>query len=240
MESRQGAKVRATKLRSILLELGHDINHASALEVIARQYHCKDWNTCAAALNKRAEILPVPTGWQASGDSRERYHVGIDQSILHADSHPAVIRYKETAPKDGTGFATFMQSFDATEYQGKRVEFTASLMCMDCDGATTLWLRADSTSKQAVAFSNLEDKGIGAVNGPISGNTDWTRRFIVLDIPEEAISISFGFYVRGRGAGYAIGFSLNTVSTDTPVSATPSNDHRKPVNLTLRPGDGDG
>jgi hypothetical protein len=238
MHSRADAKARATKLRAILQDFGHTISHANALEIIARQWHYKNWNTLAAALDKRGEVMPVPPGWQASGDRREDYDIGIDQSIMSMGMHPAVIRYKATAPDQGTGFATFMQSFDAVGYRGKRVQFSSTLKSEECDGAVTIWLRADSDSRRAIAFDNLEGKGTGADNGPIAGNTDWTQRTIVLDVPEAATSIAMGFYVRGKGAGYAAGFALNAVSTDIPLSTAPTNGHSDPVNMMLRP-DGD-
>ncbi|MFK8079555.1 MAG: glyoxalase superfamily protein [Granulosicoccus sp.] len=236
MYSRDDAKVRATKLRTILKNLGHDINHAHALEVIAGQYNYKNWNTCAAALDKRADIFPVPRGWQVSGNSQlARYEIGIDKSLTHVGAHPAVIRYKASEPRDGSGFATFMQSFDPVGYRGKRVQFSATLMCEDCDGVVTIWLRADGKNRGSIAFDNLEDKGVGEENGPISDTTTWTQRTIVLDIPEETKSLSMGFYLRGQGAGYATGFMMNEVSQDMPLSVdSPSYTSQEPMNLQLR------
>lgn len=235
MYSHDDAKARAKKVRAILKDLGHDISHATALEVIARQFNFKDWNTCTAALEKRGLVLPIPAGWQSGGDLPDHYDIGIDQSILHQGLHPAVIRYKQSAPIEAKGYANFTQSFDPVDYRGKRIQFSSTLKCEGCDGAVTLWLRADSNSRRAIAFDNLEDKGIGASNGPISGTTDWTQRTIVLDIPPEATSISIGFYVRGKGAGYAAGFAMNSVSKDIPLSAPVSNGHSQPLNMTLKP-----
>ncbi len=89
-------------------------------------------------------------------------------------------------------------------------------------------------SQRAIAFDNLEDKGIGAPNGPISGTTDWAQRTIVLDIPLDATSISIGFYVRGRGIGYAAGFAMKSVTTDIPLSAPTNSGHSQPLNLSLK------
>ena len=36
---------------------------------------------------------------------------------------------------------------------------------------------------------------------PIFGNTEWTRKFVVLEVPPDAYSISFGLAVTGPGEG---------------------------------------
>jgi len=232
MHTRDQVKARAAKLRDILKELGNDINHAHALEAVSRLQGYKDWNTCAAAMDRKEKVLPIPKGWQAGGDRREHYDIGIDNAVMFDGAHPAVIRYRQNAPDDATGFATFMQSFDADGYQGKRLKFSAVMKCEDCDGATTIWMRADSDTVQAVAFDNLEDRE-GASNGPISGSTDWSERTIVLDIPTSAAKISIGFYVRGQGAGYATGFAIEEVAVDVPVTTGRRTGRDGPVNMGL-------
>ncbi|MGB1236442.1 MAG: glyoxalase superfamily protein [Planktomarina sp.] len=234
MISKTTAKQRATQLREILADLGHTLNHAHALETVARQNGYRDWNTCSAALERSADLLPPPTGWTAGGDRREHYEIGLDASQTVNGAHPAVIRYRETAPKDGTGFATFVQTFDAVKYCGHRVRFSTELKAVDCDGAVTLWFRADSASRQAVAFDNLEANGVGHDNGPITGTTDWSARTIVLDVPDDAVKVSMGFYLRGTGAGYVNGFALNLVSHDVPVTVGAHLSTGDPVNLSLK------
>ncbi len=220
MYSRDDAKARAKKLRTILRQQGLAISHASSLEVIAQQNNHKDWNTLAATLDKRERDLPMPNGWYAGGDRRDHYDVGTDLSIEYFGLHPTVIRYKNDAPELAIGYAALTQSFNPVAYLGKRMQLSSTLKCEDCDGAVTIWLRADSTSRgKTVAFDNLEENGIGSDNGPISGTTDWTQRTIVLDIPADTSKISLGFYVRGKGAGYAAGFSMSPVSKNIPVSS---------------------
>ena len=89
-------------------------------------------------MDKKREILPIPKGWQASGDRREYYDIGVDTAEVFDGLHPAVIRYRQNAPKEAAGFAAFVQSIDADEYRGKRVKFSATLKCEDCDGAVTV------------------------------------------------------------------------------------------------------
>ena len=231
MYTRDQVKARATKLREILKDLGNDVTHAHTLEAVARLQGFKDWNTCAAVMDKKEKVQPIPKGWEAGGDRREHYDIGIDTSAMFDGVHPAVIRYRENAAQNATGFATFVQSFDAEDYRGKRIQFSSTIMCEDSDGAATVWVRADSDTVQAVGFDNLESKGVGQPNGPISGTTDWTKRSIVLDIPEAATKMSIGFYLRGKGAGYAAGFSMKQVSENTPLTSGGKVGRSDPVNL---------
>lgn len=233
MYTRDEAKSESARLRDILNDLGHNIGHSHALEVVARLRGYSDWNTCAAAFDAKADILPIPQGWKAGGDRREYYDIGIDSSLRFKGAHPAVIRYRESSPAEATGFATFMQSFDADSFKGKRLCLSAFLKCEDCNGAVTLWLRADSHSKEAIAFDNLEEKGVAHANGPISGSVHWSQRRIVLDIPEAAERISFEFYVRGKGNGYGAGFSLEDVSQSVPTTVGARSGLDAPVNLAL-------
>lgn len=236
MYTRDQVKSRATKLREILKDLGYDITHAHTLEAVARLQGFKDWNTCAAVMDKKENVLPIPQGWQAGGDRREHYDIGIDTTLMFEGIQPAVIRYRENAPQNATGFATFVQNFDAEGYRGKRVRFSSAIMCEGCDGAATIWVRADSDTVQAVGFDNLESKGVGDPSGPISGTTEWTKRTIVLDIPETATKMSIGFYLRGKGAGYAAGFSLEQVSKTTPLTSGERVGRSDPVNLRFIDG----
>lgn len=233
MYSRDQAKTRAQKLRAILKDLGHDISHAHALETIAKQNGYKDWNTCAAALDRRETLSPPPKGWQLSGSQAEHYDFGTDPSQTRNGVNPAVLRYKSNASSEASGFATMMQSFDAELYRGKRVQLSSEIKCEDNDGAVTLWMRADNVSGVHVAFDNLEERGVGAANGPITGTTDWSARTVVLDIPDTAVKMLVGFYIRGKGAAYCSGFVMNIVSDETPTTGASTGLRATPENMIL-------
>jgi hypothetical protein len=60
------------------------------------------------------------------------------------------------------------------------------------DGATAgLWIRAD-VGNDGFAFDNMNTR-------PVTGKSDWTKYSIVLDIPEDATNINFGFLISGKG-----------------------------------------
>ena len=57
---------------------------------------------------------------------------------------------------------------------------------------------------------------------PVRGSSEWQRYTEVLDIPEEAERLAFGFFVAGgRGVGWAEDFHVEEVGRDVPVSRMP-------------------
>lgn len=210
------AKTRAKILRDSLKELNQSISHAESLELIAKIHGFRNWNTLLGIMSKDNELLPTPLGWQVAGDQKQDFELGIDPSFKHNSAHPAIIRSIKAEPI--TGFATLMQKVKIGAYRGKRVRLTAELKCTDCKGATTIWLRADGDGTgNNLAFDNMEERT--GKDGPIRGTTDWAKRSIVLDIPQTAATLNYGFYLRGNGVAWASNFELETVSGDIPVSS---------------------
>lgn len=57
MRSYLDAKLMARALKSSLDDTGTEISHSKALEIVARQFGCDDWNVLAASISE-AEKLP--------------------------------------------------------------------------------------------------------------------------------------------------------------------------------------
>src|SRR5262245_54877887 len=51
-------------------------------------------------------------------------------------------------------------------------------------------------------------------NRPIKGTTDWKKYGLVLDVPEESISINFGVLLSGGGQAWVDDLQLEVVSQD--------------------------
>jgi hypothetical protein len=105
---------------------------------------------------------------------------------------------------------------------------TAKLKSEDVDGAATIWLRIDGARKNSLRFDNMETRG---GDGPLRDTSGWSARRIVLDVPEEAESIHFGFYLRGTGSAWARDFGLSEVGDDISVTAGSRPERSKPINL---------
>ena len=217
------AKARAKTLRGALAAMGHEVAHGQALDLIAKLEGVADWNALSARLG--AAIGPLPRGWQRAGDTPHHYDMGVEE---HGGTRAAVIRLKPELT-EGPGFGTLMQTVEAEAYRGRHVALSARLACRDVEGGVTIWLRADAAGRRSVAFDNLEY--LPDPDGPLTGTRDWVERRIVLAIPEEAESLSFGFYLRGTGAAWCDRMALE--ETEDAVTGLAPGRAAAPVNMAF-------
>lgn len=170
----------------------------------------------------------APRGWHLAGSKPADYETGLDAHIRYQDAPSAFL--KSNTPglvNDGVGFGTLMQSFQAQHYLGKRVRFRGFVKSDAVWGWAGLWMRVDSGSS-AVAFDNMQNRSI-------NGTTDWHRYDVVLDVPKDATSISFGVLLTGPGAVWLSNTSFEVVDSDVPTtgnSGSPTQPER-PTNLNF-------
>lgn len=231
MRTFRDAKAMAKALREGLRDRKIELSHSDCLELVALQFALKDWNTLAARIESDGsqKALRLPEGWITSGSRESDYDMGTDAE----EPGVAHIRYKqvpgERAPAlTSDGFGTLMQSFSAEALRGKRLMLRAELRARNVAGAVTLWLRIDGAQRQLLRFDNMEQR---AEDGVLKGTTDWTPRSIVLDIPEEAQSVNFGFYLRGTGSASARGFAITEVGDEVIATGNWRPDRTAPFNL---------
>jgi hypothetical protein len=178
----------------------------------------------ALALTSAAQAATLPTGWHVAGSSPKEYDMGTAQATNVHDGWQAFIHARPGA----SGFGTLMQTIDATAYRGKRVRLTGALRTQDVDKAQ-MWMRIDGTASKPLGFDNMERR-------PVRGDADWTPCSIVLDVPDAATAIAFGFLLDGKGGVDARPFKLEVVGNDVPTTGV---DHPNlptaPVNLGFKP-----
>jgi hypothetical protein len=166
----------------------------------------------------------TPTGWHAAGSAPADYDMGNKPADKVSDGWVAYIHARPGA----IGFGTLMQTIDATAYRGKRVRLTGSLRTEDVSQAQ-MWMRIDGKGSKALGFDNMERR-------PLRGSVDWTPCTIVLDVPDGATAIAFGFLLDAKGGVDARTFKLETVGEDVPLTGTdPVVLPKAPVNLSFRP-----
>jgi hypothetical protein len=234
MRTFRDAKSMAKALRQGLQERGLELTHSDCLELVAGQFGCHDWNELAARIAGTTEAKPpgqfkVPAGWVAGGSTPDLYDMGIDRTLPGA---PAVIRSKAADGAASPGdFGTLMQSVLAEPFRGQRLRLKAGLKAKDVDGAGTIWMRIDRAPGDTLRFDNMEQR---PRNGVLKGTADWTEREVVLDVPPDATSIHFGFYLRGRGQLWARQFDLAAVGPDVAVTSARRSFLDRPTNLDFR------
>ena len=230
MRNLRDPKVMAKTLRAVLAQRNIVTSHSECLEIVAQQFGLPDWNTLSAkSVEDGIAPLPnlvLPNGWHVSGTQLQDYHIGINPDVLGS---PATIR--TTKPrKSKDAFATLMQSIKADRYRDERVQLTAELRCVDTDGYVTIWMRIDDAHRKVLRFDNLERR---KDTRPLTGFTDWSKRSIVLDVPDDAESIHYGFFLKGNGQVSARSFDLKRVGEDMDITSDCGAWLKEPTNLNF-------
>ena len=99
------------------------------------------------------------------------------------------------------------------------------------DGGAHLWMQAASTTPgKPLSFDNMDNRAP-------KGTTDWQEYSVVLDVPKEATSLNFGFFLAGKGQMWVNGVNIQRVSTDVPTTnmVPPKPRPSAPVNLDFNP-----
>ena len=129
----------------------------------------------------------APKGWLIARNRAGAYDSGID--VVTYNGHPSAF-LKSNQPRV-QGFGTLMQSFRPDHYLGKRVRFRALVKTEGAKEWAGLWMRVDKGT-QTAAFDNMQDRSITRF-------TNWQKYEVVLDVPQDATSISFGVLLSGSG-----------------------------------------
>ena len=211
------AKTMAKTLRAALAERSIVISHSDSLELVARQFGLKDWNTLSAHIDAAsAKLVPLPRGWYRTST--------VDPALYLSGPDPhegGALHIESTADAETIGHraGALGQTILPDDFRGRLVRLTAELKGENCARAATIWMRidGDETGKW-LRFDNLIDRdGVG----PLTRTFDWTRRDIVLDVPEEAQRIVFGILLQGTGRMWARGIKIGeappgSMRTDYP------------------------
>lgn len=177
--------------------------------------------SCAALFLSSAPVFAqtyVAPGWFVAGSKPANYNFGTEKVAGSAGNQSAFIKAKPGAAADG--FGTVMQTISASNYVGQRIRLSARLKSQDAT-SLNLWLRIDGPKNAttgyptSLGFYNMQDK-------PVTGTSDWKRYDIVLDVPDNSVTLNYGFFLSGsKGAGWADSFTVERVGKDVPVSSLP-------------------
>lgn len=227
MHSFMDAKLMAKLLRQGLADRSIDLSHSDCLELVSRQFGVANWNILSARIEDAAAgQLVLPQGWIRTGDTHGLYRSGIEPG-----TGLALI---ESLPQHNSGgnFCTLMQSVSAEPYIGHRIRLIGEISTDSAEEGGTIWLRIDGEDTRAIRFDNLE--GHVGNNGVVKGTTEWVTREIVFDVPAEAASVHFGFFLKGTGSCRARQFSLDIVDETIPITMKKAKYPKKPTNMDFR------
>lgn len=191
----------------------------------------------AAALSKPEVEAPppagvtrkAPAGWHKNGANAEAYHVGVDQLQSWGGMPSAYAESKPSTPENS--FGGMMQTTAAETYKNQRVKLSGWVRTEDAKQGGHLWLRIDGKSPADIlGFDNMNKRAP-------QGTTDWHEYSVVLDVPPEATTLNYGFFVEGKGKMWVNGLTLQPVAADVPTTnlAAKREPPKAPVNLGFAP-----
>lgn len=238
MKDLSQSKAMARVLRQSLAARNIEMSHSECLELVARQFGLTDWNVLSAEIAKATEKqapLAMPSGWFATSfTDLTRFRLGLDPSAPGSALIECIADRK--AELGSERFACMMQSIGADLYRGGKLCLMAQIRCEEAE-LGTIWMRIDGGERQPLRFDNMLARPEG---GPISATTGWTARSVVLDVPQTAASIHYGFLLRRHGRVWARALRLERVddSVATTEIAPDARERRhlpsQPVNLHFR------
>lgn len=156
-------------------------------------------------------VSKLPAPWFVSGERPSSYVAGVDHAETVSGKGAKFLRYGAGADDS---WASMMQSVSAEHYRGRRLRFQAMIKTRDVSNWAGLWMRVDSDSRYSASFYNSQ-------NRPLKGSQDWQLRSVVLDVPQDAHTVSFGLINAGGGTVWIDQLSMETVGSDVPVDVMP-------------------
>ena len=159
-------------------------------------------DTCEATVHPEKDS--PPPGWFLGGTHPDNYDAGVEPDAIDGKS-AAYLRAREAAPM---GMGTVQQQVPADEYRGQRLRLSALLRGRNVARWSGLWMRIEGvvgSRRRVLALDNMRDR-------PVLGTTEWTRHAVVLDVPEDAAQIVFGFLLAGAGQIWAADLRLEQAS----------------------------
>lgn len=166
---------------------------------------------------QRVDVDPITKeSWMLRGAKPEHYK----GDVLESKDLGRVSAYLESRRRTRS-FATFMMRIDATSLRGKRIRLSADVSSTEIRGRVRnglrfrpawggMWMRVDR-GDEVIAFDNMAGRGL-------RGTTEPRRRSVVLDVAEDATTISYGLILGGHGEVKASDVRLEIVGEGVPVT----------------------
>lgn len=166
------------------------------------------------SINKTSE-------WYNRGSMPASYEMGPDKSSEFSNEN--VLKIKSIERKID-GFGTIMKTIKSDSYLGKTVRMTVFVKNENVKSWAGLWMRVDYYSAAVLAFDNMQRR-------PIKGTADWTKHEIVLFVPAEATSISYGVLLDGTGQIWFKDVVLEVVDDTVPETGSAKGREHKVISF---------
>ncbi len=164
------------------------------------------------------------TYWQPESAN---YEMSLDNNVDFKNQNIFTIKSVKTKIKK---FGTLMKTVKPDLYQGKTVKMTVTVKSEKVKSWAGLWMRVDYYDAGILAFDNMS-------NRPIKGTTEWVKYEVVLFVPKEATSISYGVLLDGTGQIWFKDVTLEVVDDTVPETGSTKGREKKEISFEKRAKD---
>jgi len=155
-----------------------------------------------AALAQSHDSAPG-MGWQLTAPITDNFEASRDTNVTFRGKPSA--RLKSDVFR--ADLASLVQTIDAAQYRGKRIRYSTYAKTKSVEGWTGAWIRIDSIHNEFRAYEDTH-------NVELQGNHDWAALTLVLDVPDDALSIELGLSQEGSGTSWFGPVSVETVENN--------------------------
>lgn len=180
-------------------------------------------------VTKIANAGQIP-GWGLHDGEHDNFEIGLELESRHPGKRCAFIKSisddeSDEVARNAGGHLS--QTCGVDEFKGERIRMTAWVKsALEPKAIGRLELMSTGKwgwyCKWNGTFDNMSDR-------QITGSTDWTQYCLVVDVPEEARSLTFGAYLIGVGKLWLDEVSIEIVDKDTPLTGL----RPRPINLNF-------
>ena len=147
-----------------------------------------------------------PVEWSYRQPEIESYEIGPDKSPEFNNQNILTIK---SVKSQIIGFGNIMKSIKSDLYLGKTIKMTGYVKSNKVRSWAGLWMRVDYYDTAVLSFDNMQRRAI-------RGTTEWTKYEVVLFVPAEATSISYGVLLNGTGQIWFKEVTLEVVDNTVP------------------------
>ncbi len=180
--------------------------------------------------------------WKALEWSADNFRFALDRSERTSGEVSASI----LSLGESSSIGRIAQTSDATPLKGKRVELSADLRVKGAKRGAVLSIRADDAQGRLIGIETLylgydadhAEHGAGMKRGPM-GDIDWSTAQVLLDVPDQARTVTYGVSLAGSGQLWVDNVRLEVIaqriSADAGVVINPFGIKAERSELTSSP-----
>ena len=197
-------------------------------------------DSAMGALYGRIARLPVrlPACWNLE---IAESHLAAAQSRDDSDQNQRMVIVSDPDTSARGRTSRVWQTIIPEDLRGLRLEISAELETRNVLGRAWLWVTADDSNGNAVAYDAMQfsfvdragraEPALLPQDRRLTGTNEAARHSVVIDVPGTAWSLNYGFALQGDGALWIDDVVVMTTARDRPLTALPGSTLTQPPSL---------